>query len=372
MKKINVPKLRFPEFSGDWEGKQIKNILKIKHGKDQKKIISEDGIYPIFGTGGQIGRTNHFIYNKESVLIGRKGTIDKPRYMNTPFWTVDTLFYSHINDSNKPKFVFYLFQTINWKEFDESTGVPSLSASTIENIKTNIPIFSEQTKIADFFTIIDHKIETQEQIVSKLETIKKGYLQKIFSQEIRFKDQDGNEFPEWEEKRVDQLFQVTRGRVIAKTSISDVKNEEFKYPIYSSQTSNNGIMGYDDKFDFEGNYITWTTDGANAGKVFARKGKFNCTNVCGLLVEKLETKGYANQFISESLDRVTRKYVSYVGNPKLMNNVMAEIIINVPSLNEQKIIADFISIFDQKIDVEKQKLEKWKQIKKGLLQQMFV
>ena len=84
----------------DWEVKTLGDVLKIKHGRDQKQVQSTNGKYPILGTGGLMGFTDKFLYNKESVLIGRKGTIDKPRYMNTPFWTVDTLFYSEIFKEN--------------------------------------------------------------------------------------------------------------------------------------------------------------------------------------------------------------------------------------------------------------------------------
>ena len=126
--------MRFKEFSGEWGKCKIKEILKIKSGKDQKKIEKSNGKYFIYGTGGIIGTTDTFLYDKESVGIGRKGTIDKPVYFNKPFWTVDTLFYSEINKNYYVKFVYYLFETINWKMYDESTGVPSLSSSTIESI----------------------------------------------------------------------------------------------------------------------------------------------------------------------------------------------------------------------------------------------
>ena len=85
----------------DWEVKDIGEALTIKHGKDQKQVESSSGQYPIFGTGGQMGWANNFLYNKPSVLIGRKGSINKPKYINVPFWTVDTLFYSQVHKSNK-------------------------------------------------------------------------------------------------------------------------------------------------------------------------------------------------------------------------------------------------------------------------------
>ena len=112
---MNVPKLRFKEFNDEYAKLKYKDVLKIKSGKDQKQVEDENGKYPILGTGGQIGKTNSFLYDKPSVLIGRKGTINKPQYMESPFWTVDTLFYSHIYEPNIPKYLFYSFQNVNWK-----------------------------------------------------------------------------------------------------------------------------------------------------------------------------------------------------------------------------------------------------------------
>ncbi len=86
----------------NWESKRLGDALKVKHGREQKAIETIDGKYPILGTGGIIGQTNSFLYDKPSVLIGRKGTIDKPQYMDSPFWTVDTLFYTQIERNYNP------------------------------------------------------------------------------------------------------------------------------------------------------------------------------------------------------------------------------------------------------------------------------
>ena len=115
-------------------------------------------------------------------------------------------------------------------------------------------------------------------------------------------------------------------------------------------------MGYYNEFLFE-DAITWTTDGANAGTVHFRKGKFYCTNVCGVL---LNSYGYANRCIAEILGRVSKRYVSYVGNPKLMNNVMSEICIYIPSLAEQSHIDDFLLVLDKKIEKQRQLVDSLK------------
>ena len=115
-----------------------------------------------------------------SFFVGRKGTIDKPFYYNGDFWTVDTLFYTHSFKKVIPKFIYYIFQGINWKKHNEASGVPSLSKATIEKIKVLVPRIVEQQKIANFLSVIDIKIEQVGVQIEKSQQFKKGLLQKMF------------------------------------------------------------------------------------------------------------------------------------------------------------------------------------------------
>lgn len=184
MQQIFDRQIRFKDGNGkdypNWEEKRMIDLLAIKYGKDQKQVTSEDGKYPIFGTGGEIGRTNQFLYDQPSVLIGRKGTINKPRYMETPFWTVDTLFYTEIKGCADPKWIYYKFETINWYLYNEASGVPSLSASTINKIRFEVPCLEEQTKIANLLSEIDEKINHVNRQVEQTRQYKKGLLQQMF------------------------------------------------------------------------------------------------------------------------------------------------------------------------------------------------
>lgn len=354
-KNPNVPNLRFLKFNQNYETLQLKNTLKIKSGKDQKQVEVENGIYNIYGTGGIIGHTNTFLYDKESVGIGRKGTIDKPVYFDQPFWTVDTLFYSEIYEGFIPKYIFYLFQTINWKKYNTSTGVPSLTSSSIENIEKSFPCYDEQLKVANFLTMIDMRIETQIKIINDYKILKNHIIKSYIKQ-------NGTSY------LLSEIAELGRGRVINSAEISKQKNPI--YPVYSSQTSNNGIMGYLDNYDYEGEYITWTTDGANAGTVYYRNGKFNCTNVCGILKIK---NGYDAYYISNILNCYTKKYVSTnLANPKLMNNVMANIKINLPSAEQQKHSSKILQSIEYRVEIEEDiKLNLVKQ-KAFLLKNMFI
>lgn len=139
------------------------------------------------------------------------------------------------------------------------------------------------------------------------------------------------------------------------------------FPVYSSQTKNCGLAGFYSDYLYE-DAITWTTDGANAGDVNFRSGKFYCTNVCGVL---LNPSGYANICTAALLNSVSRKHVSYVGNPKLMNGVMAKIVIPLPIIEEQYRIADCLASIDELIVKQTQKLVALKTHKQGLMQQLF-
>ena len=172
----------------------------------------------------------------------------------------------------------------------------------------------------------------------------------------------------WEQRKVSELFRVTRGYVLAATQTETTKTDEKPYPVYSSQTKDKGLMGYYKDYLYE-DAITWTTDGANAGTVNYRAGKLYCTNVCGVLLSN-EVK--ANQMIAEALDSVAKGYVSYVGNPKLMNNVMADIVIQIPTqAEEREQLSSFFAKLDNLITLHQRKFEKLTNVKKSMLKKMF-
>lgn len=172
----------------------------------------------------------------------------------------------------------------------------------------------------------------------------------------------------WYISKIKDIYQITRGQVLAVSLVKEIKDDIYIYPVYSSQTKNGGLVGYYKDYLYE-NAITWTTDGANAGDVNYRDGKFYCTNVCGVL---LNQKGFSNKCMAEIINSVTRNYVSYVGNPKLMNGVMGDIIISVPpTIEEQQKIADCLSSLDELIEATAQKVEVLKEHKKGLMQRLF-
>jgi len=177
LKTPNVPPLRFPGFTDKWKESTIGNVVKIGNGRDYKHL--GNGSIPVFGTGGYMTTVDDYLYDGETVFIGRKGSIDKPFYFSGKFWTVDTLFYTYDFNGVIPKFLYSIFQRINWKKYNEASGVPSLSKATIEKIKFKYPLSPEQDKISRLLSLIDERIATQNKIIDNLQSLIKGLIQRL-------------------------------------------------------------------------------------------------------------------------------------------------------------------------------------------------
>lgn len=173
------PEIRFKGFSGEWEDLELCQIVDVRSGRDYKHLSSGD--IPVFGTGGYMLSVNQALsYNENAIGIGRKGTIDKPYILKAPFWTVDTLFYAVPYVKNNLDFIYATFQKINWRQKDESTGVPSLSKVSINSISVFTTEETEQTKVGNLFTNIDTLINQHQTQLKKLNNIKQACLEKMF------------------------------------------------------------------------------------------------------------------------------------------------------------------------------------------------
>ena len=147
----------------------LSDLATIKYGKNQKKVASDTGNIPIFGTGGLMGFATTALYDKPSVLIGRKGTIGKVKYVEQPFWTVDTLFYTIVNTNLViPKYLYYIMSLIDLNSYNEGTTIPSLRTETLNRLEFDIPSLEEQKKILSCLNPIDEKIELNDAINNNL------------------------------------------------------------------------------------------------------------------------------------------------------------------------------------------------------------
>lgn len=234
MQELLTGRKRLQKFDGKWKITTLGKLLQIAHGKNQANIESKYGKYPILATGGVIGKTDMFLYDKESVLIGRKGTINRPLYMNTPFWTIDTLFYTVLSDEVYAKFIYYLFCSINWDLYNEASGVPSLSAKIISNIVVKIPDIKEQQAIAEIFSDMDTEIEALTQKLEKSRQIKQGMMQELLTGRIRLLETAAQKQKKAKAKKVPKAEVEQQGHnehfheaVILSTVVSLFASEQF-------------------------------------------------------------------------------------------------------------------------------------------------
>ena len=364
---MNAPKLRFKEFKDDYIKLRYKDVLKIKSGKDQKQVEDKNGKYPILGTGGQIGKTNSFLYDKPSVLIGRKGTINKPQYMESPFWTVDTLFYSHIYEPNIPKYLFYSFQNVNWKKYDESTGVPSLSSSTIESVECSIPSPNEQIKVANFLSLLDKKIELQ---TKKIEDLKlfKLYMENQFifkddASYIEYKLRDilieGNKTPVADTSKYQKL--TIKLNLKGLEFNESQKEMSDKRPFYV-RDENELIIGKQNYFNGSIAIVNKKYAGgicSNAIMSFKAKDGFDIKYIYLYLSQKSYMK--QREFLANG-----------TGQKELSEKEFLNFSIRIPSDNKVKKIIKNVNCISKKILLEENKLNKLIELKRGLMQDMFV
>ena len=350
-----------------WERKELNNILKINSGRDYKQLNS--GSIPVYGTGGYMLSVNDKLSDTDAVGIGRKGTIDKPLYLKAPFWTVDTLFYCTSKENSDVKFIYLLFQIINWKRYDESTGVPSLSKNTISNIKTYVPKIKEQDYISKLFFSLDNTLQLHERKYEELTLIKKALLQKLFPKkdgfkpEVRYK----NFNDAWEQRKLGEVVERFDNLRIPVTSS---KREKGITPYYGA----NGIQDYVQGYTHDGEFVLVAEDGANDLQnypVHYVNGKVWVNNHAHVLQGK--NKMVDNLFLVNAIKQIKiETYLVGGSRAKLNADVMMKLPIKVPTFNEQQRLGKYFARLDSLITLHQCKLEKLKQLKKFLLQNMFI
>ena len=379
-KVLNVPHLRFPEFSGEWEKNNLSKFSSKITKKNKSNFINNVlcnsanlGIIPqndyfdrdIANADNTdsyyIIEQGDFVYNPRKSTAAPYGPVniyngEKPGIISPLY-----LCFSVFNIS--PSFLFYRFKSSVWHPYVYShgdTGVRYDRVSIKDDVFFDMPIYTptqnEQEKIATLLSLIDERIATQNKIIEDLKKLKSAISKKLLCND------------KWTTYKIQDIAEIGRGRVISSVEIDRQRHP--LYPVYSSQTSNDGIMGYLDEYMFDGEYITWTTDGANAGTVFYRKGMFNCTNVCGTL--KILPK-FDCYFVSLVLQQATQKYVSSnLANPKLMNNTMASIKIKIPDIEAQKQLSKIFQTLDSCLLVHQRTCFMYSREKQYLLCQMFI
>ena len=393
-----VPELRFPEFGGEWEEKSIGDLGSFYYGKSAPKwSITKDATIPCVRYGELYTKHKGIVkeiysytnIDSNNLRFSEGGEILVPRVGEDPmdFAKCSYLPFSGIaigemisvyNTSQNPIFITTYFNSQMKYEFAkrvEGASVSNLYYSYLTNINMNIPTINEQQKIGEFFSKLDRQIELEEQKLAKLEEQKKGYMQKLFSQEIRFKDNKGNSYPDW--------------KIVNIGDILEERTERSGEGDMLSVTINNGIIKFDE-IDRKDNS---SKDKSNYRKVYKDDIAYNSMRMWQGASGKSEYEGIVSPAYTVTIpsENINPDFIAYyfkthkmihkfkINSQGLTSDTwnlkyrqLKDIKINLCSKEEQSKIANLLIMYDKLINKQKHKLEILKTNKKGFLQKMFV
>ncbi|CCE58232.1 TPA: restriction endonuclease subunit S [Staphylococcus argenteus] len=385
----NVPELRFPGFEGEWEEKELGEIFQIISGstplKSNKEFYENGNINWVKTTDLNNSKVTHSkekiteyamkslklkLVPKNSVLIAMYGGFNQ--IGRTGLLKIDATINQAIsallmNHETNPEFIqaFLNYQVKGWKRYAASSRKdPNITKKDIEQFKVPYVSINEQQKIGEFFSKIDHQIELEEQKLELLQQQKKGYMQKIFSQELRFKDENGEDYPDWEVTTIQNITKYTSSKK-SSNQYADKDNSK-GYPVYDAVQE----IGKDSNYDIEESYISILKDGAGVGRLNLRPGKSSVIGTMGYI----QSNNVDIEFLYYRMKVVDfKKYIIGSTIPHLYFKDYSKETLYIPSsIQEQAKIGMFISNLDKLIENKNLKLNCLKQLKQGLLQSMFI
>lgn len=392
----NIPKLRFPEFSGEWEEKKLSDFmtrLTRKNSNNESSrtltISSVDGLIDqgeFFKkqiaskdtSGYYLLKNGDFAYNKSYSVGYDYGSIKRlDRYEDG---VVSTLYIcmTLTSDTNSDYLTHY-FDSMKWNKSVSGISAEGARNHGLLNIPTEsffqtkhflAPTLAEQQKIADFLSNVDSIITAETKILNTLQKKKKALMQKLFTQQLRFKSDDGTDFPAWEEKKLGECVEILDSQRKPIES-KERANRKGEYPYYGAS----GIIDYIDDYLFEGESILLGEDGANiinrnSRLAFIATGKYWVNNHAHIMKANADN---LNHFICEYLESLDySKICAGSAQPKLTQDVIRNLTIKAPCKEEQQKIADCLSSMDSLIQTQQKVVTTWQQRKKALLQQMFI
>ena len=385
MSKTEMPSIRFYGFDNDWEQRKLGELVDVCSGRDYKHL--SEGTIPVYGTGGYMLSVNDALsYDRDAIGIGRKGTIDRPYILKAPFWTVDTLFYAIPREKIDLNFAFDIFQNIDWKKKDESTGVPSLSKTAINDIDVLAPKHDEQQIIGQFFAAIDNLITLHQRKFEKLTNVKKSMLEKMFPQNgscypaVRFK---GFTDP-WEQRKAIDIADYSKGNGYSKGDLTDAGTPIIlygrlytKYQFAISEVDTFAVPRNGAVYS-QGNEVIVPASGETTEDIARASAVEKSGVLLGGDLNILRPFDFINPLFlalaisngepqKELAKKAQGKSVVHIHNTDIQ-----EVTIAYPSRTEQDRIVSVFRQLDNLITLHQRELEKLKNIKKSCLENMFV
>ena len=377
----NIPKLRFPEFKGEWEEKRFSEIVYLENERDVCKksdYITTENLNKDYAGVTFNTNSNEIVpgikYLKDDILFGnirpylkKVWQADRNGCVNS-----DVLVFKIIKDNSK--FIYniicsdlFLSHVMNGAK---GTKMPRGDKNQMMDFIAKIPSLPEQQKIADFLSNVDSIITAETKILNTLQKKKKALMQKLFTRQLRFKSDDGKDFPAWEEKKLGECVEILDSQRKPIES-KERANRKGEYPYYGAS----GIIDYIDDYLFEGEAILLGEDGANiinrnSRLAFIATGKYWVNNHAHIMKANADN---LNHFICEYLESLDySKICAGSAQPKLTQDVIRNLTIKAPCKEEQQKIADCLSSLDSLIQTQQKVVTTWQQQKKALLQQMFI
>ena len=348
-----------------WEIKKLGEVVEIINGKNQNKVISVNGKYPIYGSGGNVmGYSTDYICEKGTTIIGRKGNISNPIFINERFWNVDTAFGIYPKNQSDPKFINYLCQTIDFKSRNKGTTIPSLVKSDLQTIEIPFPksLPEQQLIVAildEAFAAIAKAKANAEQNLKNAKELFESYLQGVF--------ENGN----WETKTLNEISENLDSKRVPITK--NVRNEG-SIPYYGAS----GIVDYVADYLFDEDLLCVSEDGANLLArtypiAFSISGKTWVNNHAHVLrFKNMVSQKFVEQYLNSiKLD----DFVSGMAQPKLNQTMLNKIPIPFPSVKKQESVVkklDALSSETKKLQtIYQQKINDLEELKKSVLQKAF-
>ena len=383
--KMLVPQLRFSEFEGEWKINKLGQIAKFLKGKGiSKRDIINDGdnecirYGELYTTYNEVidsiaSKTNvaldvSVLSNENDVIIPSSGETQLDIVtascvlkkgvilggdLNIIRTNLNGVFLSYLLNNRKKKDIAKLSQ---------GNSVVHLYNKQLATLNLNLPTPKEQQKIANFLSAIDNRIQTLEKKKTLLEQYKKGVMQKIFKQELRFKDEYGKAFPEWEEKKLGEVCSKKSSNI----SANKIGENFGEYIIYGAS----GVLKKVDFYKEENDYVSIIKDGAGVGRIVYCKGKSSVLGTMEIIKPNSKLNTYFLYCLLENVN--FKKYITGSTIPHIYFKDYKKEKCNIPPLEEQTKIANFLSAIDISVELVTKKIEHTKTFKKGLLQQMFV
>ena len=379
MKETKCKDTEIGQIPENWEVKKLGAVFDIGNGRDYKHLNT--GKIPVYGTGGLMTYVNEYLYDGETVCIGRKGTINMPQYHNGKIWTVDTLFYTYNFRKTDVKFLYYLIQRIDWNSYNTATGVPSLTSQNISNILVSFPPLHEQHRIASALTSIDNLISSLGKLIEKKKNIKQGAMQQLLTGKTRLK---GFSEP-WVKRKLGENATIQRGgsprpiEAYLTTSrnginwikIGDVRPNDKFIRHTAEKIIPEGVSH--SRQVYKGDFILSNSMSFGRPYILDIDG---CIHD-GWLVIKDYSNTYDMDFLYYILssNAIFEQYIAIEAGSSVKNlnkEKVANVVLFAPqSLAEQRAIATILNKMDNEITALEAKKAKYEAIKQGMMQQLL-